>query len=293
MKMTKYLQPKTKDELKEAMGTLTEKSLIIAGGTDLMPKIREELPETDVFLSLSKMQDLKEIEVRDGVLYIGAMVTHAMAAKNPDILKYATALSDACSHVGSQQIRNRGTLGGSLINASPAGDVLPCLCLLNATLELMDAQGNTRSVPATEFTQGAGRTVCEAGEVLCAILIPVREDRKSAFIKLGSRKEVTIAQISIAFSWDNKEGYFHPEGYLGAVDTRPVHLDELPELIKEGVVDDACKDAIAKSLRERITVIRTNRKRPPKLKITEAERLYKERAVRSVVYDLFDLTERK
>ncbi len=289
--MSIYLQPSTREELLSALGQLTKDSKIIAGGTDLMPELRKNMPDVDVYLSLSAMQEMKEITVKDNMLRIGAMATHDAIAHNPDVRKYATALYHACSHVGSQQIRNRGTIGGSLANASPAGDMIPCVCLLGGTMEVLRADGTIRRIPAGEFTLGVSRTALQPQEILLAIELPVREGRSSAFVKLGSRKEVTIAQISIALSWDRGTRYVNPDGYLGAVDTTPVHLDELAEIIGKGPVDDAAKDRLAASLRERIRVIRMNRKRPPKLKITEAERLYKERAVRSVVYDIFDLAE--
>lgn len=289
--MSLYLQPSTREELVNALGQLTGQSRIIAGGTDLMPDLRKKRPDVDIFLSLSAMEEMKEISADEKVVRIGAMATHDAIAHSPLILKYATALHHACSHVGSQQIRNRGTIGGSLANASPAGDMIPCVCLLGGVLEILTADGTVRRVDAEDFTLGVSRTVLKPGEVLLAIELPIREDRSSAFMKLGSRKEVTIAQISIACSWDKGTRYANPDGYLGAVDVTPVHLTELPEIIGKAPVDDAAKDLLAESLRDRIRGIRMNRSRPPKLKITEAERLYKERAVRSVVYDIFDLME--
>ena len=277
-----YLQPSTREELISALGQLTDKSRIIAGGTDLMPDLRKKRPDVDIFLSLSAMEEMKQIRISDDTICIGAMATHDSIARNAEIKTWATALHHACSHVGSQQIRNRGTIGGSLANASPAGDMIPCVCLLGGVLEILTAE---------DFTLGVSRTALHPGEVLFAIELPVRKDRSTAFVKLGSRKEVTIAQISIAISWDKGTRYQNPDGYLGAVDVTPVHLEEMPELIGQGPVDDAAKDRLAESLRDRIRGIRMNRKRPPKLEITEAERLYKERAVRSVVYDVFDLAE--
>ena len=289
--MSMYLQPSTREELISALGQLTDKSRIIAGGTDLMPDLRKKRPDVDIFLSLSAMEEMKQIRISDDTICIGAMATHDSIARNAEIKTWATALHHACSHVGSQQIRNRGTIGGSLANASPAGDMIPCVCLLGGTLLLLGADGAFRRIPAEDFTLGVSRTALQTGEVLFAIELPLRKDRSTAFVKLGSRKEVTIAQISIAISWDKGTRYQNPDGYLGAVDVTPVHLEEMPELIGQGPVDDAAKDRLAESLRDRIRGIRMNRKRPPKLKITEAERLYKERAVRSVVYDVFDLAE--
>ena len=172
--MSMYLQPSTREELISALGQLTDKSRIIAGGTDLMPDLRKKRPDVDIFLSLSAMEEMKQIRISDDTICIGAMATHDSIARNAEIKTWVTALHHACSHVGSQQIRNRGTIGGSLANASPAGDMIPCVCLLGGTLLLLGADGAFRRIPAEDFTLGVSRTALHPGEVLFAIELPVR-----------------------------------------------------------------------------------------------------------------------
>lgn len=283
-----YIQPCTREELLGALGQMTEDSRIIAGGTDLMPAIRARGSQADCYISLSKMTDMTDIREEAGWVRIGAAATHDSIAKNPIIQEKFSALSMACSKVGSQQIRNRGTIGGNLANASPAGDMLPCVCLFLGEVEILRADGSTCRMPARDFIQGVGKTALKTKEVLYAVWLPVRENRSSTFVKLGSRKEVTIAQISMAVSWEQGEYFQNIEGYLGAVDTKPIYLEELDPILAGHPVGVKQREELTSSLRERIRVIRQNRKRPPKLKITEAEQLYKERAVRSVVYDVID-----
>ncbi|MGI6095304.1 MAG: FAD binding domain-containing protein [Lachnospiraceae bacterium] len=286
-----FLHPHTMQELAEALGQMTEKSRIIAGGTDLMIVLRNKRPEVDMYVNIWGMEEIEGIREEEGWVRIGAATTHDTISKNPIIKEKFKALSMACGRVGSQQIRNKGTIGGSLVNASPAGDMIPCVCLFGGELEILKADGSTYRILAADFTLGVSKTALRPQEALTAIWLPIRENRHSAFVKLGSRKEVTIAQVNMAVSWEKDEYFHNIEGYLGAVDTKPVYLEELDRILANKKIEQKQREELVQSLRDRITAIREKRKRPPKLKITEAEQLYKERAVRSVVYDMIDLME--
>lgn len=289
--MSQFLQPHTMQELADALGQMTEKSRIIAGGTDLIIELRNRRPEVDTMINIWGLPELTGVREEDGWVRVGAATTHDAISKDPIIKEKFTALAMACSKVGSQQVRNKGTIGGSLVNASPAGDMIPCVCLFKGEIEVLKADGTTYRIPAADFTLGVKKTAMQPQEALVAIWMPVRENRHSAFVKLGSRKEVTIAQINMAISWEKDEHYHDIEGYLGAVDTKPLYLEELESILANKEITKEQREELTQSLRNRITVIRENRKRPPKLKITEAEQLYKERSVRSVVYDIIDLME--
>lgn len=292
MSETRYLQPSCVEELVQALGQMTDKSAVLAGGTDLMIAIRNKLPEIDCLLSLCRVEELAEIRKEEGWLSVGAMATHAQIAANSLVRNYFPALSMACDHVGSKQIRNKGTIGGSLANASAAGDMLPCVYLFHGEVEILDWEGKARRVPAEEFYQGISRTCLKTGEILKSIWLPVHEERNSCFVKLGGRKEVTIAEISLALSWvRDAEGYHQIEGILGAVDSRPIRLEEADRILSGRKINREQKEALAESLSQRIQVIRENRKRAPKLRIRECEKVYKEYAVKGVVYDAIELIE--
>ncbi len=287
-----YLQPSSLTELAEDLKKMTEKSLVLAGGTDLMVKLRSRPVDADCILSLCKVPDMKGIEEQEGYVRIGAMETHGEIAKNPLIQEYFQALSMACDHVGSKQIRNKGTIGGSLGNASVAGDMLPVLYLFHGEIELLNQNGASRRVKAEEFSLGVGKTVLETQEVILAVWLPIHQERKSCFVKLGGRREVTIAEISLAMSWESQEGRFHQvEGILGAVDVKPIYLKEADEILGDKAVGEKEKNRLSASLSERIRIIRENRKRQPKLRIRDCEKVYKERAVKGVVYDVLNIME--
>lgn len=286
MSGTAYLQPDTLEELQALLPSLPEKTAVLAGGTDLMPKIRARHPDYSCILSLWKIPQLRAVEEQEGWLKIGAMVTHAAAARDPRICRWFRGLSIACSHVGSQQIRNKGTLGGSLVNASPAGDIAPCVVLYHGEVELLGA-GGPRCLTMDQFLSSDGRIDLKPGEILTAIWLPIDEALDSCFVKLGSRREVTIAQISLCAAWHTEDGTrTQIRAVAGAIDRRPCPFPN-PQLL----ADQTKAEEAAQGLARKIQEIRLQRTRPPKLKLTPAEQLYKERAAKGVVYDLLDAME--
>ena len=286
MSGTTYLQPDTLEELQALLPSLPEKTAVLAGGTDLMPKIRARHPDCSCILSLWKIPQLRAVEEQEGWLKIGAMVTHAAAARDPRVCRWFRGLSMACSHVGSQQIRNKGTLGGSLVNASPAGDIAPCVVLYHGEVELLGA-GGTRRLSMDQFLSSDGRIDLKPGEILTAIWLPIDEALDSCFVKLGRRREVTIAQISLCAAWHTEDGTrTQIRAVAGAIDRRPCPFPN-PQLL----ADQTKAEEAAQGLARKIQEIRLQRTRPPKLKLTPAEQLYKERAAKGVVYDLLDAME--
>lgn len=283
-----YFQPTSLDELQGNLHKLTSQSLVLAGGTDLMLKLRLKKTEVDCIMSLCQIEKLREIKEETGWLRLGAMVTHAAAADSPVVEKYFHALQMACSHVGSQQIRNKGTLGGSLVNASPAGDIMPCVFLYGGVVEILGVDGY-RKISIEEFLTKDGRTVLQSQEILTAILLPIEEGRGSCFVKLGSRKEVTIAQISLCASWREEAGNKRElRAYVGAVDSRPVPFEGSDLLVAGETGDETVVRQATDILSAQIQEIQSRRKRESKLKITEAEKQYKKRAVRGIISDVIN-----
>lgn len=275
-----YLQPETWEALIEAICMMTESSAVLAGGTDLIPKLRDQEEEPDIYLSLGGMKSLKEISVDKGWLRIGAMVTHDQAVGDPSVKKYFNALRMACQRVGSQQIRNKGTLCGSIANASPAGDIMPCVFLFGGEIEILGMSGVKR-VGAEAFLDERGKRKLSPNEIITAIYLPMTDGLESCFIKLGSRREVTIAQISLCAAW-KKEAI---KAYVGAVDVKPVLFDGRELLAAADKDVDACESA-ARRLSDQIREIRLKRQRESKLKLTEAEKQYKENAAKGVILEM-------
>ena len=195
--MTQIFTPKY---LEEALELLAKKNppQPLAGGTDLLV-IRKDDPER--FSSLMLLENLRElsgIHKENSRIHIGSFTTHADIEKSPVLKEYAPVLSSAAAEIGSVQIRNRGTIGGNIINASPAGDLIPPLIALDATFELQSAKAK-REIFARDFFLGPGKSVREPQELLVAIHFAVPDAReRGVFLKLGPRKAQAISKVMLA-----------------------------------------------------------------------------------------------
>jgi len=196
----RYCAPKTLDEALEVLRA-GEVSLF-AGGTDLMPQAQAgRVQLAPVLMNLRNIAGLGGIEEATGVVRIGALTTITELMDSALVRERLGALWQACDHFASDQLRNAGTLGGNVCNASPAGDTLVPLLVLDARVVLVAKPNGaleTRRMPLTEFLLGPGRTARAPQELLTAIEIPLpRADFHSAFFKLGTRPALDIAAISI------------------------------------------------------------------------------------------------
>ena len=189
------LQPTSLDEATAMLAEHPE-ALILGGGTDLMVEINDGHRRPDgVVISVGRIPDLRSWrhDPVAGTLIVGAGVTYRELLTEP-IASLVPALAEASRTVGSPQIRNAGTLAGNLGTCSPAGDGLPVLAALEATVTLLSATG-VRSLPVGEFMVGVKRTAIEPGEMICEIEIPVRSGWQG-YAKVGVRNAMVIAVAS-------------------------------------------------------------------------------------------------
>lgn len=291
-----FYQPDSLGGLAEALGRMTENSKIIAGGTDLMISQRENPKDYDVIVSVLDVPELKEIHLEeiDGErwLAIGAAVRHCDLAEDPLIEKYFYGMKMAASHVGSQQIRNRGTIGGNVVNASVGGDMLPLMFLYHAEVEILDASGELSLMTMEDFYVRSGKVNLKPGQALAAIWLPI-SGKRSVFRKHGARKEVTIADMSMGISWEmDGDRTVNVEAVLGAVDSKPILLPEIKEAMEGLTASEWKAEELAEKLSERIREIRMGRTRPSKLRYRECEQLYKERAIKGLVFDILDIVRK-
>lgn len=192
-----YLAPKTLDEalavLKENKGQIK----IIAGGTDLVPRMRAGVFDPELLVDLRKLA-LDEIALEDDFVRIGAYATHSDILRSKLLAENFPALIEAATDVAGPPIRNRGTLGGNLVNASPAADLATPLIVYDALAVIADENGE-RDVPLSRFFTGPGKTVLLPDEILVAIKIQKTPPLTAAkFTKLGKRKAMAIAVVSAA-----------------------------------------------------------------------------------------------
>src|SRR6202047_4572187 len=193
---------------------------IIAGGTDLLADLKFTTHGPDVVVDISRAEDLKNINITDQGLSIGALVTHTQIMRSPLIRQLFPALVDAAHTIGAVQTRNLGTLGGNLVTAVPSMDSGPTLMALEAIVTIA-GNGGRRQVPLSEFFVGPRKTVLKPDELLAEIIIP-RENlgKPTHFLKFGLRKGQALALVNVAASiwidWD-KNVFIAPRISLGAV----------------------------------------------------------------------------
>lgn len=178
------------------------KAKVLAGGTDLLVKIRNKVLDPKMVIDLKKIDKLRGIRLKeDGSLVVGALTTHTEVSRNALVMNKYPFLAAACSVVGSTQIRNRGTIGGNICNGSPAADSLPPLYILDAKVHLESVIG-TRVIPITGLCCGPSMTCIAPGEIVTAIEIsPIQGEYKGSYHRQGRRKVVSIAMVTAAAMW--------------------------------------------------------------------------------------------
>ena len=189
------LQPRS---LTDALKMLRDEGPLVpmAGCTDLYVSLNFGTLKDTRFLNLWGLEQLKQIEVRNDVLAIGALATHTDLIRSPLVRKRIPMLAAAAREVGGVQIQNRGTLGGNVANASPAGDTLPVLAAADAVVVLRSA-GETRRVPFTAFYTGYRQSVRRPGELIVGFEIAAIHGTQW-FRKVGTRAAQAISKIVIA-----------------------------------------------------------------------------------------------
>lgn len=197
MKEFDYYRPSSLNECLELLDRLRGQARILAGGTDLLVRLKHDMVKENSIIDITRLNELHGISNDMGYIHIAPLTTHREILDS-DICNKLPVLKMACSSVGSPQIRNRGTIGGNVINASPAGDTIPALFVHGAVMKLKSVNGE-RMVPAEEFYAGPGRTVMKDNEILVDISVPEVEDGdKGFFKKLGQRNALAISIVSVA-----------------------------------------------------------------------------------------------
>lgn len=175
----------------------------IAGGTDLMVQVTGEIGEPpERVVDIWQLDELRGIVMDSDVLQIGALTTYTELRRSPVVTDAVPVLAEAAATIGAGQIQNRGTIGGNVINASPAGDTLPVLLALDATMVLRSASG-MREIAATEFWPSYRATARAPDELLTHIRIPLPADRQVRFRKVGTRRAQAISKVVMALAWQS------------------------------------------------------------------------------------------
>jgi CO/xanthine dehydrogenase FAD-binding subunit len=225
------------DEALEALATHPD-ALILSGGTDLLVEINEGHrrigmnADAQTVVAVDRVADLRSwtVDVEQARVHIGAGVTYAELLEEP-LAGLLPALAEAARTVGSPQIRNAGTLGGNLGTCSPAGDGLPVLAALEATVHLRSTDG-TRDMPVSEFMVGVKRTARQPGELITGVTLPIITGWQG-YSKVGVRNAMVIATASAAFVADTKKSAIRVA--LGSVGPTVLRCPAAEQMLEQAV----------------------------------------------------------
>jgi CO/xanthine dehydrogenase FAD-binding subunit len=173
----------------------------IAGGTDLMVAINGEIgPPPDRLVDLWGIDALRGIRTDGDALSLGALTTYTDIRRSSLCREHMPALVEAAATIGAAQIQNRGTLGGNIANASPAGDTLPVLLATDAVIVLGSSSGE-REIEAAAFWTDYRRTALRHDELILRVLLPLQSEREVRFRKVGTRRAQSISKVVLAVAW--------------------------------------------------------------------------------------------
>ena len=220
----------------------------VAGGTDLMVSLTGELaPPPASVVDLWAIEALRGIAIDGDALTLGALTTYTDVRRSALCREHVPALVEAAATIGAAQIQNRGTLGGNIANASPAGDTLPVLLAADAVIVVGSERGE-RDVPAAEFWTGYRQTALAHDELIVRIRLPLAAEREMRFRKVGTRRAQAISKVVIAVAWQGDGSWRDVRVALGSVAATPVRAAATEAALEDRRPTPETADAAAETL---------------------------------------------
>lgn len=171
-----YFAPATVKAALKLLDKYGDGAKILSGGHSLVPVLKLRLASPAALIDIGRIEELKTIKVSGKIIRIGACATHAGIAASDDLKKHCPLLVETAAQIGDQQVRNRGTIGGSLAHADPAADYPTAFLALNGTVNVMGSSG-TRSIKASDFFTGLFTTALAEDEVITSVQVPIQFGR--------------------------------------------------------------------------------------------------------------------
>jgi CO/xanthine dehydrogenase FAD-binding subunit len=234
-----YVRPST---LEEAVGFLSRhgpETKPLAGGTDLLIDLRSGDLKARYIMDVSRLPELSGITVTREGLSVGAGVTISEIARSETVSRLAPALRKACITFGSPQVRNTATIGGNIANASPSADTSPPLIVHEAAVVLASL-GGERRIPVEESAAGPYKSIVGPDELIVRFILKPAEGRFSEFLKIGRRKAIAIARVSMAvLAEKDGEGTIRFIRFcLGSSTPVPCRIREVEEFLTGKIPDE-------------------------------------------------------
>ncbi len=251
MQHFQFYSPKSLSDALRFLAENGDRTRVLAGGTDLIPALREEVSRPDMVLNILEIEGLNTVREVNQVLRIGCTTTHAQLVESDILRKSCPSLVQAAGSIGGPLIRNRGTIGGNIANASPAADLASTLLSLDAEAVLMSQKG-TRVVALRDFFLAPGKTALHPDELLTEIAIPLPRG-KGVFLKLGRRQAMSLSVVNVAVCLE-MEGRKCREAKvaLGSVAPTPIRCPGAERMLlnremDEELIGQCAQEAIAAS----------------------------------------------
>ena len=199
MKWEKYLFPASLDEALSMLAEYDGQARVIAGGTDLVPQLKNKERKVTCLVDVSRLPELKGIHRQDDVIRLGAAITHQQLASSRLLQEQARALAQGAAAVGSPQIRHMGTVGGNVVNAQPAADTAIPLLALDAEAEIAGPQGTRREPLDSLYVRPGESRIDASSEILVALRFKaLGHGRSSAFARLAKRRALSLPMLNAA-----------------------------------------------------------------------------------------------
>jgi carbon-monoxide dehydrogenase medium subunit len=247
-----YYCPNSIKEACEMLSRFGTRAKVLAGGTDLLSKMKQEILTPEVILSVKNIREIGTIQNVEGKgVVIGARVTHNNLVDSSILRRRYPSVSEAAHTLANNQVRNRGTIGGNIVNAVPSADLPPILIALNATVTLVGLS-KTRSLPLEQFFTGPGQSVIGQDEILTEVVIPDQPTTGSSYFKFGLRHSGALAVVGVAAGVTMEDGFIQDARIvLGAVAPTPMRAREAGQsLIGKRVSEDLLEEAGQHAARE-------------------------------------------
>ena len=246
MQKLNYFSPNTIKEVFSCIAETGGKSRFIAGGTDIMI-FYANAPDNRVdLIDVSSVQELQGIKEENGYIIIGGAATHSQVAESTIIQQHANVLATACSHVGSKQIRNLGTVAGNIITALPAADSAVALASLDAECEVYESPEKSTWMPLLQLYAGVGKSTVQPTELLSRIRFKINPNRKTSYQRMVIRKALSLPMLCTAVSLTIKENIIEDARIiLAPAGPAPLHAQAVENFLKgKTVSEQVFKDSV-------------------------------------------------
>ena len=228
----------------------------IAGGTGILVDIRQGIVKPECLVDIGFIPELKQIQIANGTITLGAAVVLNEIAQSQVLKQHCEFLVEAAKSIGSPQVRNRGTVGGNIVSASPAADMVPPLMALDAEV-ILQSKGTSRTVPLGKFMKGPKLTQKRRDEILTLIKFKgLSKSQKGTFYKLGKRRSLAISIINLAIAATISKTGSNLEDIriaVGAVAPTALRIREAENILLGGAIS---KERIAKAAETASAIIK-------------------------------------